>query len=185
MPISLPLILERPYMRTTLTKIDVYGETLTMKIDGDVISFHIFEAMRYLSEVHTCFSINAFDCVVHDIFGTTISKDALESALTQGLQLDLARSTRATTLSDEVEESVAVLQSLPHVSSKFNSTFTSLPIIDTKLVSFVSQAPKLELKPLPDHLKYSYLGEKDIFSHYCFESFGNRRRQPIKNPQRA
>ncbi|XP_038717228.1 uncharacterized protein LOC120010509 [Tripterygium wilfordii] len=35
MPVSLPLILGRPFMRTALTKIDVYEGTLSMEIQGE------------------------------------------------------------------------------------------------------------------------------------------------------
>ncbi|XP_048420148.1 uncharacterized protein LOC125468444 [Pyrus x bretschneideri] len=50
MPIALPLILGRPFLRTARTKIDVYDGTLTMEIDGESVKFKIFNAMRYLSD---------------------------------------------------------------------------------------------------------------------------------------
>ena len=34
-----------------------------------------------------------------------------------------------------------------------------LPISLTRLLPSIEQAPDLELKPLPDHLKYVYLGD--------------------------
>ncbi|CAN6695643.1 unnamed protein product [Malus baccata var. baccata] len=46
MPTALPLILGRPFLRTTRTKIDVYDGTLTMEIDGEIVKFRIFDAMR-------------------------------------------------------------------------------------------------------------------------------------------
>ncbi|CAN6711598.1 unnamed protein product [Malus baccata var. baccata] len=46
MPTALPLILGRLFLRTALTKIDVYDGTLTMEIDGESVKFRIFNAMR-------------------------------------------------------------------------------------------------------------------------------------------
>ncbi|XP_026459149.1 uncharacterized protein LOC113359784 [Papaver somniferum] len=54
-PSSIPLLLGRPFMRTARTKIDVLKGTITMEFDGEPISFNIFEAMRYPSDVHSCF----------------------------------------------------------------------------------------------------------------------------------
>ena len=42
-------------MKTTRTKIDVYNGTLTIEFDGEVVRFNIFEAMRYPSDIHSCF----------------------------------------------------------------------------------------------------------------------------------
>ncbi|CAN6707339.1 unnamed protein product [Malus baccata var. baccata] len=58
----------------------------------------------------------------------------------------------------EVFEMVAALESLPSHSSK-----SSLSILDSvlanKLLPSIVQPPTLELKPLPSHLKYVFLGE--------------------------
>ena len=56
-----PLLLSRPFIKTARTKIDVHNGTLTMEFDGEVVRFNIFEAMRYPSDVHTCFQIDILD----------------------------------------------------------------------------------------------------------------------------
>ncbi|XP_040375186.1 uncharacterized protein LOC121052996 [Rosa chinensis] len=86
MPYDLPLILGRLFMRTARTKIDVYEGTLTMEFDGDIICFNIFEAMRYPNDVHTCFSIDAFDYLVQDTFNASVGEDKLKSTLELGLE---------------------------------------------------------------------------------------------------
>ena len=55
-------------MKTAKTKIDVHCGTLTMEFDGDVISFSIFDAMKYPSEVHNVFHVDIIDSLVQDIF---------------------------------------------------------------------------------------------------------------------
>ncbi|KAI3454856.1 hypothetical protein Pfo_011519, partial [Paulownia fortunei] len=40
-------------------------------------------------------------------------------------------------------------------------SYIALPLTNERLLPSVVQAPTLELKPLPEHLKYVYLGEKE------------------------
>ncbi|XP_050387273.1 uncharacterized protein LOC126803521 [Argentina anserina] len=54
-----PLLLGRPFMRTARTCIDVANGSLTMEFDGNVISFNIFEVMKYpVSDINSCFSVD-------------------------------------------------------------------------------------------------------------------------------
>ena len=162
MPTSLPLILGRPFMATAHTKIDVYEGTLTMEVNGEQIGFKIFDAMRYPSDVNACFSIDVFDTLVHEAFNASIHQDALETVIVRSLEIEsLYNPHEAVTYDASMENVVAALEALPRKSGLFNSSFISLPLSNEKLVPSVIQAPKVELKPLPDHLKYTYLGENE------------------------
>ncbi|KAK9911904.1 hypothetical protein M0R45_035784 [Rubus argutus] len=158
-----PLLLGRPFMRTARTKIDVYEGALTMEFDGDVISFNIFEAMRYPSDLHSCFSIDILDDLAQRFF-EVMNEDALETTITQSLEFESIRNPErkrdVDILNEDIEETVAALESLPQRPGKYNNSFIPLPLSTEKLLPSVIQAPKLELKPLPNHLKYVYL-EKD------------------------
>ncbi|CAN6712678.1 unnamed protein product [Malus baccata var. baccata] len=62
--------------------------------------------------------------------------------------------------SEEFIELVAALESLPkHVGKSPN--FDSIHISTNKLLPSIIQAPILEIKPLPSHLKYIFLGENE------------------------
>ncbi|XP_024178672.1 uncharacterized protein LOC112184654 [Rosa chinensis] len=179
MPYDLPPILGRPFMRTARTKIDVYEGTSTMEFDGDIICFKSFEAMRYPNDVHTCFSIDAFDYLLQDTFNASVGEDKLKSTLELGLEQNDFQLVEGDTSTGQMQgkdtnprvsndvvwnhehmETVAALEAHPQVQGK-PSNFISLPISDAKLVPSVIQAPKVELKPLPDHLKYAYLGDNE------------------------
>ena len=114
MPI--PLLLGRPFMKTAMTKIDVYDGTLTMEFDGEVVRFNIFEAMRYPSDVHSCFQIDALDVLAQQIFELD-KEDALEVVMRNGL----APSTMPTNmeLDEELKETVAALETIPRISSRY------------------------------------------------------------------
>ncbi|GKA83315.1 reverse transcriptase domain-containing protein [Tanacetum coccineum] len=56
-----PLILRRPYLRTTRTLIDVYGEQLTLRVNDEAITFKVGQPSRY--SYKDAVSINRIDVV--------------------------------------------------------------------------------------------------------------------------
>jgi hypothetical protein len=53
---------------------------------------------------------------------------------------------------------VMVLQAFQAMSHRYNEVFYDLLISYKRFLPVILQAPRLELKPLPDHLKYIFLG---------------------------
>ncbi|KAM1439867.1 hypothetical protein ACFXTO_013678 [Malus domestica] len=74
---TLPILLGRPFMKTTHTKIDVFNGTLTMEFDGEVINFNLSDSIKYPSEDHSCFSIDVFASLAQDHF-EQLNDDALK-----------------------------------------------------------------------------------------------------------
>ncbi|KAM2661533.1 hypothetical protein EV2_023830 [Malus domestica] len=62
--------------------------------------------------------------------------------------------------SDGIIEMVATLESLPPQSGKLLDLILS-SVSANKMLPSVVQPPTLELKPLPSHLKYVFLGEDE------------------------
>ncbi|XP_026436686.1 uncharacterized protein LOC113334710 [Papaver somniferum] len=83
-PSCTPLLLGRLFMRTSRTKIDVFKGTISMEFDGEPISFNIFEAMRYPSDVHSCFSVDVIDSLSQQLFELD-GDDALEKSIMKSL----------------------------------------------------------------------------------------------------
>ncbi|KAJ8772937.1 hypothetical protein K2173_028114 [Erythroxylum novogranatense] len=48
---SSDILLGRPFLSTARTKIDVHDGTLTMEFDSEVITFHVYDAMKYPNDV--------------------------------------------------------------------------------------------------------------------------------------
>ncbi|CAN6711517.1 unnamed protein product [Malus baccata var. baccata] len=166
----LPILLGRPFMKTAHTKIDVFKGTLTMEFDGDIINFNISEAIRYPIDDHSCFSIDILDVLAQKHL-EDLHRDALKMTITKGIGLKNqgakvvhTHSTNEEDLAvppcEEVAEMVAALESLPQQYGKL-----SIPISDSvstnKFLPSVIQAPSFELKPLPYHLKYVFLGDRE------------------------
>ncbi|WVY92662.1 hypothetical protein V8G54_031750, partial [Vigna mungo] len=55
---SSTIILGRPFMMTTRTKIDVHAGTLTMEIGDEKVHFNVLEAMKHPIEEHSLFCID-------------------------------------------------------------------------------------------------------------------------------
>ncbi|KAL2237448.1 UNVERIFIED_CONTAM: Retrovirus-related Pol polyprotein from transposon [Sesamum indicum] len=158
-PNSTSILLGRPFLKTARTKIDVHNGTLTMEFDGEIIRFNIYESMRYPSDVPTAFFLDALDPVVQELTNydnEDHAKLVLERSLTP-TQVQLLEDFIA--LDPSIGESVFEFEALPPLPS--NLAFIELPQSHTKLVPSILQAPTLELKELPKHLKYAFLGEND------------------------
>ena len=61
-----PIILGRPFMKTTQTKIDVYAGTLSMEFGDIVVHFNILDAMKHPSYDHSIFRAEILDQIVDD-----------------------------------------------------------------------------------------------------------------------
>ncbi|XP_070675197.1 uncharacterized protein [Malus domestica] len=168
---SLPILLSRPFMKTSHTKIDVFKGTLMMEFDGEVIDFNISETMRYPVDDHSCFSIDVIDSLAQEYL-EELNEDALEIAIMKGIKLKNQElgamqthgqiwDPNAVPFNEEVVEVVAALESLPRQYGKVPLSISSL--VSTKMLPSIVQAPTLELKPLPDHLKYVFLGDDETF----------------------
>ncbi|XP_022883436.1 uncharacterized protein LOC111400242 [Olea europaea var. sylvestris] len=142
-----------------LVQIDVHDGTLTMEFDGEIIRFNIFEAMRYPSDVHTCFSIDIIDSLVQKVFELS-NEDALDTTLIKSIDANnLIGLSKNLQVCKDVVETMASLESLPSIPPRYDLSYITIPISKEKLLPLVMQAPTLELKPLSKHLKYVYLGE--------------------------
>ncbi|CAN6552339.1 unnamed protein product [Malus baccata var. baccata] len=152
----LPILLGRPFMKTARTKIDVFKGTLTMEFDGEVIDFNLSESIKFPKDDHSCFSIDIIDDLAQD-FLDSLERDKLETTIAQGIG---QKSGFAVPRSVEEAEIVVSLESLPQHHGKPSNPI-SISVSTNKLLPSVIQAPVLELKPLPDHLKYVFLGDNE------------------------
>ncbi|XP_071902589.1 uncharacterized protein [Coffea arabica] len=83
-------------------------------------------------------------------------KDELEVALTRHFE---SETTSGIELSEELKCVIGSLRTLPTTETRYDLAPIFIPEPHKRLLPSVVQAPILELKPLPKHLKYAYLGE--------------------------
>jgi hypothetical protein len=150
-----PILLGRPFLKTAKTKIDVSSGSLTMEFDGEQIEYNIYEAMKYPNEDHSLCSIDVIEPLVQDCFELT-DVDELQAVLEKSSNVDIHDF--QTNLQEVVDELDAYFEQ-PLVLPGSKPFALTLP--SEKLLPSIVQAPKVELKQLPDHLKYVFLGEDD------------------------
>ncbi|XP_027082563.1 uncharacterized protein [Coffea arabica] len=63
---SSPLLLGRPFLSTAQTKIDVSKGTLTMKFDGEIVHFNIFNTIKHPVNSHSVFATHATNLSVQE-----------------------------------------------------------------------------------------------------------------------
>ncbi|CAL9012109.1 unnamed protein product [Prunus brigantina] len=147
---ELPILLGRPFMATTKTIIDVQNGLLTMTVLGETVQFKVFESLSHPFGSIDCCSIDVLDSLVFSKFLLAQSNDPLQYVLSQS-QNDLDE--------EVLMEMVAALEALKPYPSTFSPLIEPLGPSATHLIPSVVKPPKLELKPLPSHLKYAYLAE--------------------------
>ncbi|CAL2277587.1 unnamed protein product [Prunus armeniaca] len=137
-------------MATTKTIIDVQNGLLTMTVLGETVQFKVFESLSHHSSSLDCCSIDVLDSLVFSKFLLAQSNDPLQYVLSQ-FQGDFDE--------EVLMEMVAALEALKPYPSTFSPLIEPLRPFATHLTPSVVKPPKLELKPLPSHLKYAYLAE--------------------------
>jgi len=142
--IEIPLILGRPFMLTANCVVDIGNGNLGLSIDNQKITFDLFKAMKYPQEGWKCFRMEEID--KEDVSILETPQTSLEKAMVNALDC---------LTSEEEEDMKACLEDLdqkdniPEGEAKF----------ETLEKEALSEKKKLELKILPDHLKYVFLEE--------------------------
>lgn len=157
MPSSLPIILGRPFMVTADTKISVKKGTIRMKVNGKKMEFMLSDTIKLPHDNHDCFKIDMVGSVVEQVFQVH-SIDPLEACIAHSLtRLNYECGCDVTEI--DFHEALHSLEASKPYPSKYVPLFETLVSTNTTLVPSIVRAPDLELKQLPEQLKYAYLGE--------------------------
>src|SRR3954471_8118215 len=157
---ELSIILGRPFMATAGAKVDVKAGTLSMNVLGETVEFKIFKATRYPDEALECSMIDVLDEPIQETFEGSCSSDYLDLILTNDSCMTIEHLHDPLTR-DPMRDMIASMEATPFYSSMYRPRFESLPASTSKLLPSIIEAPKLELKPLPEHLKYIFLGDAE------------------------
>ncbi|GKF67396.1 hypothetical protein Tco_0197075, partial [Tanacetum coccineum] len=171
-----PLILERPFLRTERDLIDVYGEELTLRDDDEAVTFKVGQTSKY--SYNDAVLINRIDVIDVSMSGNpTSSLDPILStsspSLTPFEEGDFileeieACLTNNSTPSGIYDDDFDLEGDLPLLELLLNDDPLSLPskelnFEELKTVkSSIDDPLELELKDLPSHLEYAFLEGTD------------------------
>ncbi|KAJ8774225.1 hypothetical protein K2173_009656 [Erythroxylum novogranatense] len=127
--VEVPIILGRPFLATGRVLIDVEKGELTMRVNGEEVTFSIFSLIKFPNE--KCYAISSTRAILNDSTMNVLTNDPLIAALTTLNEFD-----------EEILEYINLLDAKPLNNSKDEVAKPSIEV-----------PPKLELKQLPHHLK--------------------------------
>ncbi|XP_060972168.1 uncharacterized protein LOC115696816 [Cannabis sativa] len=162
---EVPIILGRPFLATERTLIDVKNGELTMRVNDQKVTFNVFNAIRFPDEIEECSRLSVIDSIVAKSFHKEVWKDERVISSLEDLE--------ALSEDEEIQVAwVAPMQPFP----KFKRAFESLELKESNFKPpkpSIQEPPELELKPLPSHLKYAYLGDNEtlpVIISACLEA---------------
>ncbi|CAM8902602.1 unnamed protein product [Rhodiola kirilowii] len=150
-----PILLGRPFLKTSKMKIDCGSGMLSMEVEGEVFSFDIFRAMKHPMEFEAVHALDTLDDLVQEVQPER-GADPLKLTLNRAMYSH----ENSYKLVEGIHEALSHLMISEALTPRYEVNEVRLFKSNIFLPSIV-QAPKVELKPLPGHLKYAFLGEND------------------------
>ncbi|XP_021747255.1 uncharacterized protein LOC110713107 [Chenopodium quinoa] len=150
---TIPIILGRPFLATLGAMIDVKCAKISLKVGDEVIEFDLNESMKYSSSsLENYMIIDSLDHVVSSMHEKLItSNDALENVL---LNKDkLGAPCKKMALYDEFLNG-----NTEEVGKQLCLKISSHEALQAAATKEGKGVPMVELKPLPSHLMYEFLG---------------------------
>ncbi|XP_028798306.1 uncharacterized protein LOC114753764 [Neltuma alba] len=147
---NIPIILGRPFLATARTLIDVEKGEITMRVNDEKVIFNMNQALKFPDDSAHCNCIDVIDSTVQEELINSLTKDPLEALLIG-----------ETSSIDGKVEAYAEMMSIEAFPYRKAKTFEPLDVtsaLSSPLKPSVDEPPVLELKTLPSHLKYAYLG---------------------------
>ncbi|XP_070019794.1 uncharacterized protein [Nicotiana sylvestris] len=146
---EIPIILGRPFLATGRALIDCETGELKMRLNDEEITFNVHKSMRRPNEFANCSLIDVVDVIVETNDEVLTIEDPLAACL---MNLDEVNR-------EELEEWVLALEG----RGFWDRTLEFEPLHLENRESLpakpsIEEPLNLELKPLPNHLRYEFLG---------------------------
>lgn len=142
--------MERPFFTIGKILIDIHESKLILIVRDEKVTFDFYKAMNRPNEKDECLRINALDQVVIKTFNSTSLGTPLELCLTQSNQLDMEN--------EDIKKCWKYLETGQNLQNKVPMIKQEETLPNPSKLCTSPDLSKLELKPLPSHLKYAILG---------------------------
>ena len=176
-----PVILGRPFLATANAIIHCRGGLMTLSFGNMTVNLNIFNVIKGMGDEEDMCEINLVDSVVQKYLDNVSHDDPLKSCL-----VNSSWDEEVTTLESELLHSIIEHNDVLEVN-RWTPKFEPLPPNEDKALPSEERPPKLELKPLPTHLKYAFLGEEETFPVIISSSLDltqeNQLLEILQNPQ--
>ncbi|KAL5555432.1 hypothetical protein UlMin_037668 [Ulmus minor] len=154
---EVPLILGRPFLATGRTLIDVHQGKLILRVQDEQVTFNVFEAMKFPSNIDSCFAISVLNRVVAETFHENFPISPLKNCILYG------RTIGDDYENDEIVECVKSFDALSIHELPKNYKFRDIKAVQSEETQTKVEPPILELKQFPSHLRYAFLEDSCNF----------------------
>ncbi|KAK4707030.1 hypothetical protein R3W88_033417 [Solanum pinnatisectum] len=147
--VEIPIILGRPFLVTRKALVDVESGKLKFRVNDDEVTFNICKSMKQPSNIHLVSTEDVIDEAVASVSHLMHNNEPLESILANYDESEV----------QGYEEVVATLSGLGAYSRNPIKSDNDLKNRESPPAKpSTEEPPNLELKVLPSHLKYAFLG---------------------------
>ncbi|KAG5532462.1 hypothetical protein RHGRI_026932 [Rhododendron griersonianum] len=163
---STPVILGRPFLATADAVIHCRSGLLNLTFGNMKMEVNVFNIGSQMGDDECIHEVNLIDSLVQEHVDNVLCKDPLEVCLT---------TEEATFLDSPEVEYLCSLLDMADVcgTDLWSPKFEELPPLECKTLPSSIKPPKLELKVLPDTLKYAFLGGNDTYPVVISSSLGS------------
>ncbi|KAK4733845.1 hypothetical protein R3W88_008106 [Solanum pinnatisectum] len=151
---KIPIILERPFLAIGRALVDVESEELKFWVNEDEVTFNVCKSMKHQCDIHVVSTIDVIDEAVASVSELMCMSEPLEVVLSNYDETEVQR----------YDEVVTALSGLGKYSRNPLKLDIDLKIRENHPAKpSTEEPPKLELKVLPAHLRYAFLGGNNTF----------------------
>ena len=151
------VILGRPFLATANAIIHLREGLMTLSFGNMTVNLNIFNVIKGMGDEEDVCEVNTVDSVVHKYLDNVSHDAPLMSCL-----VSPSWDEEVTTSESEFLHSIIEHNEVLEVN-RWAPKFEPLPPIEDRALPLKERPPKLELKPLPSHLKYAFLGVEETF----------------------
>ena len=152
------VILGRPFLATANAVIHCRGGLMTLSFGNMTVNLNIFNVMKGMGDEEDVCEVNMVDYVVQKYLDNVSYDDPLMSCLVSPSWDEKVTTSESEFLHSIIEHN-EVLE-----ANGWAPKFEPLPPNEDRVLPLEERPPKLELKPLPSHLKYAFLGVDETVS---------------------
>ena len=152
-----PVILGRPFLATTNAIIHCRGGLMTLSFCNMTVNLHIFNVIKEIGEDEDVSEVNMIESVVHNHVDHVSYEDPFKSCLVSPSCVEEVTIYELDFMHSIIEHSEVM------EANGWAPRLEKLPLIEDRVLPSEEKPPKLELKPLPLHLKYAFLEVEETF----------------------
>jgi hypothetical protein len=152
----IPVILGRLFLATANACINCRTRVMEISFGNMKVRLNIFNAFQHAPDQNECFFVDHIEEYVEDSLSSLLADDPLEACLTHFGFEDFNTDQYIEKVHNLLETAASVDFHPWRLPKEPLPVTTSTPPVPS-----LESPPKLELKPLPDKLKYAFLGAND------------------------